>query len=145
MFELADELGREHVRLLRALARTKSVQEMTNGSDEDAGYVYCAIGKTKERKLTDRQRQAIARKHQMVFEGEQPDPDGTWRIVAWTYKVEVTVRAKDFMGRRFLSCALSLLPSKANRWVLVFLALVTIVGSITSGWSLVANLAAVGD
>ena len=59
MFELADEIGREHVRLLWALARTKSVREMTNGAEEDAGRVYCAVGDVKERKLIDRQRQAI--------------------------------------------------------------------------------------
>ena len=161
MFELADEIGREHVRLLRALVRTKSAWEMTNGA-EDAERVYCAVGDVKEKKLTDGQRQAIvewahgysipyvqgkdalgkleaigfltSQKHQMVYEGD--------RMFAWTYKVEVTVRARDFMSRRLLSYALSFLSSKANRWVLLFLALVTLVGS---GWSWVSNLAAMVD
>lgn len=171
MFELADEVGREHVRLLRALVRAKSVQELTIGADEeDAGRVYCAVGDVKERKLTDRQREAIitwahghsipyvqgeealskletigfvtSKKHQMVFEGEEPEPDGTWRIVAWTYRVEVTVRARDFLSRRCLCFMLSVFPSRVNRWVVGVLALAAIVGS---GWSWVSNLAALAD
>ena len=162
MFELSDEIGREHVRLLRALARTVSAREMTNGA-EDAGSFYCAVGDVKERKLTDGQKQAMAEwahgysipyvrgkevlskletigflnshKHQQVY-------DEGGRTFAWTYKVEVTVRAQDFMSRRCLSFLLSLLPSKTNRWVVGLLALAAIVGS---AWSWVSNLAALAD
>ena len=170
MFELADEIGREHVRLLRALARTASANEVSNTENGvDARNVFCVVGDVKEKKLTDRQRQGIAvwahghsipyaerdvygrleavgfvasERHQVVCEGEQPEPDGTWREFAWTYKVEVTARGTDFMSRRLLRGALSLLPSKANKWVAWFLAGAAIVGS---GWSWVSNLAALAD
>ena len=58
---------------------------------------------------------------------------------AWTYKVEVTARGKDFMSRKWLRCSLSLLPSKANKWVVFSLTLATILGG---AWSWVSNLAA---
>lgn len=170
MFELADEIGREHVRLLQALARTVSVNEVSNTENGmDARNVFCVVGDVKERKLTDRQRRGIAvwahghtipyaerdvfgkleavgfvasERHQVVPEGEQPESDGTWPDFAWTYKVEVTARGRDFMSRGLLRRMLSLLPSKANKWMVVILAFLTIVGS---AWSWVSNLAALAD
>ena len=168
MFELADEIGREHVRLLRGLARAKSVNEISNTENGlDARRVFCVVGDVKKRKLTTWQRQGIvewARGASIPYAGrdvfgkleavgfvaserhqamDHPMPDGTRRtLCAWTYKVEVTARGRDFMSRTWLRLLLSLLPSRANKWVVFFLTVATIVGS---GWSWVSNLAALAD
>ena len=165
MFELADEIGREHVRLLCAFANTKSVEDICDtGDDLNFAYIYCATGAVREGELTVDAIEDIilwangnripyvhedvlskleaigfvaSENRRLVSGGEQPG--GTWEDLIWTCKVEVTARGRDFMSRKCLRFLLSLFPSKANKWIVGLLALAAIVGSV---WSWVSNLAA---
>lgn len=165
MFELIDEIGREHVRGLRFVAQGSSdvlVHVMVDGTLHESGS-FRLRGRDQrgmDAVLGDGRRPLDIRQavfdvlvaHGMlvveaVADGVRNDGVGYavteqegQEVVLNVYRVRLSARGKDFLTRHLLACALSMLSAKANKRIAYAMAVIGFLGGALGGVATVIDL-----
>lgn len=165
MFELIDEIGREHVRVLRFVAQESSdvlVHVMVDGTLHKSGS-FQLRGRDQrgmDAVLKDGVRPLDV--YQVVFDVlvahgmlvVEAIGDGvrneaitekrkTMPVVLNLYRVRLSARGKDFLTRHLLACILSIFSAKANKWIAYAMAAIGVFGGTLTVVKTTANLVSV--